>query len=741
MSDRISGTLNVNSKVVLDSERGPIDVIVFPLQAGLGWEMMVAQSIEALRAFHGKTVTLEGTLHGHLLASARLEETTQLKDGTYRGRLQSANGAAISIDIRLEAATQVVSSDFFRNGDYMGSMRARMRESGSTLLATDPRFIFDCTEESAVGGRLELTQRGGGVLHVACVIPEAMPTLYEGDVVFDSPYFRVINIEVDKLQGAPWPPDYATGDIPSGHQPADLGDLSISLTSLFQKAGFDARVHHNDASLGADIGLRTGRPGEEDRWDEREMHEMMDTNYSRNLNEREWWLYLLIVTRFDGGPKMDQDRNFVTDDQGRILNDGRGTTGIIFDASVGNIRDPWSPFAEWFGRNNPQHRHLFDFGRAGAFVNSRARQGVAIFWREMEDFVAQPDDWYKSRQLLRTVVHELGHALNLAHSWLVGRADTTSFMNYPQNYPHGTTYEARVRNYWNRFNYSFDLEELFHLRHGFYNEVIPGGKNEFMQWTSSSIFRDPTAGGTRSNLSIELAPAKTEFQFTEPVTLEVTLKNHTNDAMPVGRLSPAYGDVDFIIRKPNGVVQRYQPPLFKCEATPTVLNGGELKKHVTSLAVSGNGFTFDMPGRYEITAVVPDASSGVMIVADPVDIWVRYPERTDEEIARRVFTSEAALFLYMGGGEHLTKAKGSLNEVAERFPDHPFAAHANLVLGLNALAGQKSVVARRVTESKPDEARPYLERAMRSEAFSPAATERLKATIKLTTEGSDNLRG
>jgi hypothetical protein len=154
MSDRISGTLNVNSKVVLNSERGPIDVIVFPLQAGLGWEMMVAQSVEALQAHHGKTVTLEGTLHGHLLTSARLENTTQLKDGTYRGRLQSANGAAVSIDIRMEAATQVVSSDFFRNGDYVGSMRARMRESGSTLLATDPRFIFDWTEESGVAGRL-----------------------------------------------------------------------------------------------------------------------------------------------------------------------------------------------------------------------------------------------------------------------------------------------------------------------------------------------------------------------------------------------------------------------------------------------------------------------------------------------------------------------------------------------------------------------------------------------------------
>lgn len=740
MSDRMSGTLQIDSRVVLNSERGAVEVVVFPLQAAVGWETMVARSVEALRQYHGQRVTLEGTLHGQLLASARLEQASQLRDGTYRGRLQSTAGEALGLDLRLETAAQVMSADFFRDGNYFGSMRARLRESGGGMVATDPRFIFDWTDESGVGGRLELSQGGAGVLHVACVIPEAMPTLYEGDAVFDSPYFRVINIEVDKLEGVPWPPEYSTGDIPAGNQPGDLGDLSISLASLFQKAGFDARVRYNDAALGPEVGASAGRPSEEDRWDEREMHEMMDTNYSRSLSDREWWLYLLIVTRFDGGPAMDEQRRFITDEQGRIVNDGQGTTGIIFDSSAGSIRDPWSPFAEWFERNSPQHRHLFDFGRSGEFVNSRARQGVAVFWREMLDFMAQPDDWYQSRQLLRTVVHELGHALNLAHTWLVGRADTTSFMNYPQNYPHGSTYETRVRNYWNRFAYSFDLEELFHLRHGFYNEVVPGGKNEFMQWTSSSVFRDPTAGGTRSNLSMRVTPTKTEFQFTEPVTLEVALSNHTSEAMPTGRLSPSYGDVDFIIRKPNGAVERYQPPLFKCETTPTVLSGGAQKRHVTSLAVGAKGFTFDAPGRYEITAVTPDPSSGVMIVARPVNIWVRYPERQDEEIARRVFTSDAGLFLYMGGGEHLRRAKGALNEVAEQFPDHPFAAHANLVLGLNALAGQKSVDRHRFTKSKPEEARPYLERALRSEVFSQATVERLEATIRLTKDGDDASR-
>ena len=64
-------------------------------------------------------------------------------------------------------------------------------------------------------------------------------------------------------------------------------------------------------------------------------------------------------------------------------------------------------------------------------------------------------------------MHELGHALNLAHTWLVGRPDTTSFMNYPQRYPHGTTFADRAHNYWKDFDYKFDPEEIFHLHHGF----------------------------------------------------------------------------------------------------------------------------------------------------------------------------------------------------------------------------------------------------------------------------------
>jgi hypothetical protein len=596
-------------------------------------------------------------------------------------------------------------------------------------VALSPRFIFDWQTTSSVGGAMELSPQSQHVLRIACTLPEAISEEYSGELSFESELFRVLNIEVDKLDGLPWPPEFSTADIPTEHQPTDIERQDITLAGLFRKAAIDARVHHNDGALGADIGTQTGRPWEEDRWDERELHEMMDTHYGRSLSEREWWLYLLITARFDGGPALDENNHFLVDDQNRILNEGVGTTGIIFDHQAGNITDPWIYFAEWFEANAPQYKHLFDFGRHGSFVNTRARQGVAVFWREMLDFVPIDEDWYRGRQFIRTIVHELGHALNLAHTWRVNRPDSTSFMNYPHRYPHGSNDWTRIRNYWRDFDYTFDAEELFHFRHGFYNEVVPGGKLEFENWTPSSVFRDPSAGGTRSNIALSVLPTKGMFRFTEPVTLEVTIKNHTAEQIAVGRLSPAYGDVRYVIRKPTGQITEYRPPLYKCEVAKDSLPGFESPTHLTSLAVGAEGFVFDSPGRYEITATIPDPTSGTLVVSRPVSIWIHYPDKVDEEVASRIFDRQAALFLYMAGGEHLEQGKHAMEEVAAAYPKHPFAAHANLVLGLNKMSGQKRAVTGTVTAADPEGALPQLKKALTSKQLSRMSTTRLKSTI------------
>ena len=279
----------------------------------------------------------------------------------------------------------------------------------------------------------------------------------------------------------------------------------------------------------------------------------------------------------------------------------------------------------------------------------------------------------------------------------------------------------RILNYWRDFDYTFDPEEIFHFQHGFFNEVVPGGHLEFMQWTPSSVF-------------------KKVFQFTEPVTMEVGIKNFSPDNIAIGRLSPAYGDIRYIIRKPSGTIMQYKPPLYKCEMSKDELPGGQSKTHLTSLAVGADGFTFDTPGHYEITAAIPDPSSGTLVISRPVTIWIAYPDRTDEGVASRIFEREAGLFLYMAGGEHLEKGKQAMEEVTERFPEHPFAAHANLVLGLNKMAGQKRGVTGKVTKADLTGAVPYLKKAIKPKVLSPSSEKRLKSTIDLCSDNGTKSR-
>lgn len=730
MAEILSGILSVSDSAVLQTSQGDFEVVAYPLLAGMGRDSIVTRSIEALRPYHGQRVNLRCERHGQLLSSAEVLSASEMRNGTYSGRLESASGGVLHVQVRIDRADRVLSVDFFRAGAYFCSLRSRFTETAARLAATSPRVIFDTEDDSVVGGSLEIESNGGASLRVQCVLPMALPEIYQGEATFDSPHFRTLNIEVDKLDGMPWPPEFAAIDIPTGHQPAELSLSNVSLSSIFESAGIDARLHFSDAALAAELGGSTGRPWEADRWDERELHEMMDRNYSRSLDEREWWLYLLIVTRFDGGPTLRDDGSIPGDAQGLPLNDGVGTTGIIFDSAVGDIQDPWSPFFRWFEQNHPQFKQLFDFGREGNFHNSRARQGVAVFWREMLDF-APEEPWARNRMFLRTIVHELGHALNLAHTWLVNRPSSFSFMNYPQRHPSGET------NYWRSFQYQFDPEELFHCRHGFLNEVIPGGRNEFMRWSSSSVFVDPSAGGTRSNLTLQVSPTQQTFKFTEPVTITVQVRNHSAEALPIGNLSPSYGHVDFVIRKPNGTVQRYSPPIYKCEIERERLPSQQTRSYLTSLAVDAHGFTFDIPGRYEITASLPDPSSGYLVVAKPVSIWVGYPNEAEEDIANRIFDRQTALFLYMAGGDHLRQAKSTLEEVTDRYPDHPFSAHANLVLGLNELSGQKSTVRGAVKKADPQAAEPYIRKAEHSGVFSDRSVKRMRATLDLCMHGGE----
>ncbi|MCP4641441.1 MAG: hypothetical protein GY851_13450, partial [bacterium] len=101
--------------------------------------------------------------------------------------------------------------------------------------------------------------------------------------------------------------------------------------------------------------------------------------------------------------------------------------------------------------------------------DAHERQGTAIFV-DAHDGLLREDEY-----LFHTVVHEVGHAFNLAHSWIktsdpwcsgiVNEPRECSFMNYPWKYSDVVYNSADYRKFFDDFGYRFSDQELKFLRH------------------------------------------------------------------------------------------------------------------------------------------------------------------------------------------------------------------------------------------------------------------------------------
>ena len=77
---------------------------------------------------------------------------------------------------------EVVSADFFEQGVYVVSMRARSRKDGDVITAISPRFIFNAQQDSSIGGALSIEPLTNQVARIVCSLPEALPQEYRGDI-------------------------------------------------------------------------------------------------------------------------------------------------------------------------------------------------------------------------------------------------------------------------------------------------------------------------------------------------------------------------------------------------------------------------------------------------------------------------------------------------------------------------------------------------------------------------------
>ncbi len=312
------------------------------------------------------------------------------------------------------------------------------------------------------------------------------------------------------------------------------------------------------------------------------------------------------------------------------------------------------------------------------------RQGCAVFYQGLGGITAQA-----LRNQLFTCVHELGHCFNLFHSFhkqymtppMPNRLMSFSWMNYPWRFPTG---EAA---FWAGFPFQFDDLETIHLRHGFRDNVIPGG-NPF--GTGAALERDDFANPDEdaSGLRFELRSAPS-YRMGEPVVVEFKLSLEGAKRREVQRhLHPDAGGVRLAIRKPGGLVVIHDPVMDTC-MLPETARLDASKPAIYDSAYIGygkQGLTFDAPGTYQLRAAYA-AQDGSILVSNTLEIRVR-PPRTegDEDVADLLMGDEQGTLFYLLGSDSTYLAAGNdkLQQAIDKFPTHPLTMYARLALGFNA---------------------------------------------------------
>ncbi|BEL04119.1 hypothetical protein Q0Z83_023100 [Actinoplanes sichuanensis] len=353
------------------------------------------------------------------------------------------------------------------------------------------------------------------------------------------------------------------------------------------------------------------------------------------------------------------------------------------------------PFAE----RNGLYGVMFD-------VVDRPRQGCAVFVDEIREHFS---DGREDHDIAWTMAHEVGHVLNLTHRFEleVGRADSTSVMNYADQYRGG----GRQAEYWQRFAFRFDPDEVSFLRHGTRRAVMPGASpfHTVDYWSTAPgakpahVPPEPDRG-----LVLRLVPPRggTLFAFGQPVVLQVLLSNAGSQpvALPRNLLDVKAGFLQIMMERDPGArpagladARAFAPLMQRCftDVTPgpqLLAPGASLSRNV-NLTFGAEGHPLDEPGSYRLTPLltVPDNAGrgfATVIRGEPLLIHIGAPaSRVDERDAVALLQPGVGAFLAVGGTNRYAAVPGRLRDIADQRRSRngagdPIAAALHRTLGI-----------------------------------------------------------
>ncbi|GGZ50076.1 hypothetical protein GCM10010387_50490 [Streptomyces inusitatus] len=593
------------------------------------------------------------------LAALPAEYRTPLRPVT--GRYTGASGSdrvELRVDLEGERSLATISGDFFTNGVCVNSFRTGAALSvdqtanAYTLAQTGLEWSSDTwvTRLALTIPRVAATANAAN----AALVLDAPGNnrVLQFDCSYASTGLRTVELETDSVVGTQVFQRYDTAQ---GWNPPGYRNRTLTVTSAYAEAGIEIRDAGNANTITADTA------GADLAWSDAELHAAMTASSSVYQDVPQWRFWAFVATRYTKPT----------------------VAGVMFD-----------------------------------YLGGVQRQGMAVFHQSMQGF-----GWIGNANELFCYVHEIGHGFNLAHSWQKHLAQPPaplgpdqgygdlSWMNYPQNYSQGE--EA----YWRNFRFQFTDNELRHLRHGFYQHIIPGGSSG---WMVNSALEDSALAAAEtsfrpsdnpSGLTLTLG-GKQVFGYGEPVMAEVRLAlAGERDGITVTESIGPKGERTVIaITDPQGRTRLFRPLARTCTGhgggeSAVTLNAERPAVYETVyLGYGADGLYFAEPGLYKVTAV-HTGLDGARTVSPTRTLRVRLPlDRTDQNVGELLTGDDQGALLALLGSDTPSLASGNdaLQELIDRYGDHPLAAYARLARGANAGRHFQTVTDGRLQVRQPD---------------------------------------
>lgn len=436
-----------------------------------------------------------------------------------------------------------------------------------------------------------------------------------------SPYFHKVEFEYDRVEGI-IPVTSINTDAHPNH-PASLPTETLTISNVYRRAGFDVSMG-DESVVTAALADSNGLSG----WSDQEMHDAMQTYWSRFTNAPMWAMWVFFADQHERGSSLG---------------------GIMFDDIGPNHRQGTALFYDSFISNRPSSDPAPD-----AFVD-RMR-----FW---------------------TAIHEMGHAFNLAHSWqknhppswgsswipLANDAEARSFMNYPYNVAGGQNA------FFSDFNYRFLDEEMLFLRHS-PGRFVQMGRAD---WFDNHGFQNIETTDVPLTLEARVHRKTPVFEFMEPVYVELKLTNTSNRMQVVNEDLVENANHMTIITRREGQTAKQVVPFVRHLHTDTQVSlaPGESMYGSILVSVGTNGWNVDEPGRYLIQVAINQGDMD--IVSQPLNIIVGQTTDTQQLIlAQDFFTEDVGRVVTLGGSRVLTTANTTIHNIVEQLPHTAVSIHA-----------------------------------------------------------------